>query len=102
MKHSWTRKVWFIKEQKNAESFLLISAALKVLHKLMAYEIITMSSFHAAAMMGHHDIILALLDKVSSNSAKVMNNEMPNNITKNSQNSPKVNYFGLRENIYYN
>ena len=62
--------------KQNAESFLLISAALKVLHKLMAYEIITMSSFHAAAMMGHHDIILALLDKVSSNSAKIINNNL--------------------------
>lgn len=43
-----------------------VAAALKVLHKLMAYEIITMSSFHAAAMMGHNDIIVALLDKVKN------------------------------------
>ncbi len=43
----------------------LLAAALKVLHKLMAYEIVTMSSFHAAAMMGHQDILVILLDKVS-------------------------------------
>ena len=51
---------------------LLFPAALKVLHKLMAYEIVTMSSFHAAAMMGHQDILVVLLDKVGDSDLLVV------------------------------
>ena len=62
----------------------------------MAYEIITMSSFHAAAMMGHHDIILALLDKVSSISTKNINNSGQQ---RDKEQLNAINYFTLRKKI---